>query len=293
MKDFACRGCLKVSRNQRSNEAHERNCPKMKLGKHESFLKRERPPVSTVPYGKVALPPSQSSKSSNVRRLPVIQSGLEDLMKDTGNGASNTTEPDALHSTPNPDIDINVSNSSQPTDSKPPENGEQEAANQNQTADTEDVEDPNCPICRVDVAQDAQGIICEMCHTWSHRACLFMPEETFQALSNSSESWFCATCQSVRANKIKWGAMEGEVTIKTVIKTVYEEIITWRKNLFMVPRGKAGTAFIKELTRLISLFNSPNKWTRVALAKVSYRLCYKNLAPSQKQRIMRNILIDG
>ena len=86
----------------------------------------------------------------------------------------------------------------------PPENVgiEQEAANQNQTAGTEEVEDPNCPICRVDVDRDAQGIICEMCHTWLHRACLFMPEETFQALSNSSESWFCAICQSIRANKI-------------------------------------------------------------------------------------------
>ena len=168
-KDFACRGCLKVFRNQNSCDAHERNCPKMR--KYESFLKHEKPRFAAVNYGKVALPPSKSPKC-------------------------NITEPDASNWTPNPDI----SHSSQPTDSTPSENVdiEQEAANQNQTADTEEVEDPNCPICRVDVAQDAQGIICEMCHTWSQgsvcpRKC---PKKHFKLLVTPQNIGFAplATC---------------------------------------------------------------------------------------------------
>ena len=60
-----------------------------------------------------------------------------------------------------------------------------------QTADSTSslTEDVNCPICRVDVTQDVDGILCEMCHTWSHRTCLFMSEETFNNLYNSTESW--------------------------------------------------------------------------------------------------------
>ena len=129
-----------------------------------------------------------------------------------------------------------------------------------QTADSTSslTEDVNCPICRVDVTQDVDGILCEMCHTWSHRTCLFMSEETFNNLYNSTESWQCATCLSIKSNKIKWGAVEGEEAIKAKIKSVYEEIITWRKNLFLVPRGKAGTDFIKELTRIIKVIYNAN-----------------------------------
>ena len=147
-----------------------------------------------------------------------------------------------------------------------------------------DSEDVNCPICRVDVAEEVDGIMCEMCNTWSHRTCLFMPEETFHRLDRSPESWFCATCLSIKANKIKWGALEGEAAIKAKISTIYEEIIKWRKNLFMVPRGKAGTDFIKEITRMINLFMIQTKWTSLSLAKVHIFIPLMLQKPSSKSK---------
>ena len=107
-----------------------------------------------------------------------------------------------------------------------------------------------------------------MCNRWFHRVCLFMPEDLFTTLKDSNDPWYCTVCLSIKANKIKWGDVEGEVAIRQVISSVYNELINWRKNLFLVPRGKAGTDFIKELARLMRLFTTPNKWTRLALAKV-------------------------
>ena len=38
-----------------------------------------------------------------------------------------------------------------------------------------------------------------------------------------------------------------------------DEIVKWKKNMFTLPRGKSGTDFIKELTRLIYLFAEKTK----------------------------------
>ena len=61
--------------------------------------------------------------------------------------------------------------------------------------------------------------------------------------------------------------MEGEEKIRATISSIYDEVIRWRKNLLLVPRGKAGTDFIKENARLIRLFTTGSKWSRVALSK--------------------------
>ena len=130
-----------------------------------------------------------------------------------------------------------------------------------------EVEDVNCPICRIDVGEEEEGIVCEECNVWSHRACLFMTPVEYQTLTApSSDPWFCVTCSSIRANKIKWGEMTGESSIKKKLSSIYNEIVTWRKNLFMVPRGKVGTDFIKEITRIIQLFTAESKWTRLSLS---------------------------
>ena len=56
------------------------------------------------------------------------------------------------------------------------------------------------------------------------------------------------------------------------------------KNLFLVPRGKVGTEFINELARLIRLFTTPTKWTRLALAKVHIFIPLMLQKPSPKSK---------
>ena len=93
-----------------------------------------------------------------------------------------------------------------------------------------------------------------------------MTDERFEELNGTDESWFCVLCCAIKANKIKWGEMEGEETIRKCISNTYIEITKWRKNLFLLPRGKAGSDFLEEKTRLINLFVNNTKWARVSMA---------------------------
>ena len=120
-----------------------------------------------------------------------------------------------------------------------------------------------CPFCAINV--NDSGLICDHCNQWFHYRCLYITDEEFSCLSESTDSWFCDHCKSVRANRIKWGVLEGEETIRAEITRVYNIITSWRKNIFLPPRGKAGTDFIKELSRLIDLFVNKTRWKRLAI----------------------------
>ena len=52
----------------------------------------------------------------------------------------------------------------------------------------------------------------------------------------------------------------------------------------MVPRGKAGTDFIKEITRIINLFVLPTKWSRLSLAKLHIFIPLMLQKPSSKSK---------
>ena len=152
----------------------------------------------------------------------------------------------------------------------------------------DDTGDPNCPICREEVEDGQPGICCSQCKTWFHRPCLHMTEQMYEELGASSDDWFCMRCLSIRGNRIKWGEFEGEQAIRDCIKSTYEEIIKWRKNLFLLPRGKAGTDFIKELTRLLYLFIDDTKWFRVALSLVHIFLPMMLQKPSSNSKAREN-----
>ena len=92
-----------------------------------------------------------------------------------------------------------------------------------------------------------------------------MTETMYAELMESPSPWYCMRCLAIKSNKIKWGDMEGEEAIKTCITSAYNEIIKWRKNIFILPRGNAGTEFLKEQTRLLNEMTNDTKWSRVAL----------------------------
>ena len=67
---------------------------------------------------------------------------------------------------------------------------------------------------------------------------------------------------------IKWGKMVSSTQVEGKLNDIYAEIITWRKNLFNLPRGKVGNDFITELARLINLFSSESRWGELSLKLV-------------------------
>ena len=61
-----------------------------------------------------------------------------------------------------------------------------------------------------------------------------------------------------------WGNISHE-SFCDIINGVYDEIVHFRRNIFNVPSGRAGKAFIEELTFWIKQFNSNSDLNSVAL----------------------------
>ena len=60
-----------------------------------------------------------------------------------------------------------------------------------------------------------------------------------------------------------WGIYDTE-TLRQNIELVYEKVVYWRQNLFKLPSGAAGKAFIREITRLVSAWNSKSNLADIA-----------------------------
>ena len=225
---FACKGCERVFRSKHVVDKHERICPRLKLGKFDSFFnilgsEQQRAKVSAAPtvhHGEKILPLSQSLNLSNVSsstnvvhsqttgrgtaegndlssadvRLQTtggVTSGSHGQLQQTQVDRETVTCPVANRETQQKDNqDIPNGTVPQQTYNPPQQNFSQPGM----------TEDPNCPMCKIDVTDHVDGILCEMCKVWSHRVCLFMSLEEYDALNKSKSPWFCCTCQSIRSN---------------------------------------------------------------------------------------------
>ena len=61
--------------------------------------------------------------------------------------------------------------------------------------------------------------------------------------------------QIVPRDPTVWGTHTA-ADLRQVVSAVYEEIVFWRKNVFMVPSGSAGKDYVSEMTRLINIWNA-------------------------------------
>jgi hypothetical protein len=58
---------------------------------------------------------------------------------------------------------------------------------------------------------------------------------------------------ALQPHNFKWGSCEGHVFCEK-INLAFEEVIHWRRNLFQVPSGSIGKAFVSELARLFQAY---------------------------------------
>ena len=61
-----------------------------------------------------------------------------------------------------------------------------------------------------------------------------------------------------------WGSHTKD-DIFQIINATYEEVVFWRKNLFMLPSGQAGKSFIKEMTKMIEMWNNDGNLKDICL----------------------------
>lgn len=53
-----------------------------------------------------------------------------------------------------------------------------------------------CAVCHYSVHNNHRAIFCDSCHLWTHLKCTPFSVNDYNALSNSSEDWFCPSCLS-------------------------------------------------------------------------------------------------
>ena len=68
-----------------------------------------------------------------------------------------------------------------------------------------------------------------------------------------------------------WGSTPGNKAVRG-LKSCYDELIFWRKNLYMLPKGSSGKEYFNEITRLI------NEWL-VGSPIREYTMCAVHIMP--------------
>ena len=58
---------------------------------------------------------------------------------------------------------------------------------------------------------------------------------------------------AIPAPNFQWGQKHGEYFVQ-IVNRCYDEAVHWRRNLFKIPSGKAGVAFVQELSRLFQAY---------------------------------------
>ena len=142
-----------------------------------------------------------------------------------------------------------------------------------------------CSDCGKDLRSETEAIGCDGrgCKRWYHPTCL--QDENV----NATEKWFCTKCRSLLETNIRLGTLSGEDEIGEVLDGIYKEIISWRKNCFLVPnRGKAGKDLIEEITRLINFYNFDTHWKNLSLKLAMIFLPLMLQKPSPKSKPHQN-----
>jgi hypothetical protein len=65
--------------------------------------------------------------------------------------------------------------------------------------------------------------------------------------------------------QFRWGEVADAATFIQNVKEAYKEIVTWQKNIFSVPSGKAGRKFVSEVSRLFRAYGESSALESIGL----------------------------
>ena len=86
-------------------------------------------------------------------------------------------------------------------------------------------------------------------------------DEVSQTRSSMNITW---PLPALQPPNFMWGSCSGEI-LCTRIEQAYEEVVHWRRNLFQVPSGAAGKAFVSELARLFQAYADSSSLECIAM----------------------------
>ena len=80
-----------------------------------------------------------------------------------------------------------------------------------------------------------------------------------------------------------WNDLDGE-TFCMRVDAAFSEAVHWRRNVFSVPRGRAGKAFVTELSRLWQAYGSASAMECIALRAASLMCMLLLQKPHEKSK---------
>jgi len=101
------------------------------------------------------------------------------------------------------------------------------------------------------------------CEYWYHCKCLGLEDSQVDSLVEDNIDFICYKCSDsplpygnlpnyspLSPPSFLWGDIPG-FDFVDMINAAYDEAVHWRRNVFSVPVGKAGTQFVRELASLL------------------------------------------
>ena len=136
----------------------------------------------------------------------------------------------------------------------------------------------SCPTCKIDFYQDDSipCIFCDHCLLWFHSKCAGLSDIDYEIekAKKSTEHWYCHNCSGIpqftpsTPLTSTWGDLSGQA-ILIELTSAYSEIVGWRPNLFKLPKGNAGRAFVSEVNRLLNAWTLRSDLEMVAILAVN------------------------
>ena len=91
------------------------------------------------------------------------------------------------------------------------------------------------------------------------------------------------------SSKYTWGNHESD-TFEKNLNNAYEKIVHWKKNIFLLPSGKAGKEFIDEMTRLVGEWNNDSPLKLISLKALMVMPCLLLQKPSKTSKAKDHLL---
>ena len=150
-----------------------------------------------------------------------------------------------------------------------------------------------CPLCGTDADRGGKIVGCDgACAQWFHATCLSKSKDYHSVID--SERWFCVSCprpptelppfkKATEVGSTKWGSLNGP-DISPVLESAYNNVVKWKKNIFKVPSGNAGKAYVKETARLINCYVNNSPLQQVAMTALMIMPALLLQKPSQRSK---------
>ena len=117
-----------------------------------------------------------------------------------------------------------------------------------------------------------------------------MPSQSETHLDLEQDIEDLPTFTPVPEPDFRWGEVKEGRSFACALNRVYDEIVQWKRNLFKVPSGNAGKAFVRELSRMFNAYAEGSALECVAMKAAMTMPALLLQKPSSRSKAREHIL---